>query len=167
MSRVACSLASTVSTLIFIGLMQQPHRWSLKHQTSGMLPLQYAINSPQIDGTYADHRHHQHYYDDFARSEDGFGGYMRANILWRYYILFQTLLHLHRNASTTALAPLQAIHQLAMHLTQVVHNVIKKTMKALLLNTLQALAIILTYRPTMMFHREFVRLFHFYRRPSL
>ncbi|KAG1761698.1 Sec63 Brl domain-containing protein [Suillus occidentalis] len=36
--------------------MQQPHRWSLKHQTSRMLPLQ----------------HHQHYYDDFARSEDGF-----------------------------------------------------------------------------------------------
>ncbi|KAG2041892.1 Sec63 Brl domain-containing protein [Suillus americanus] len=35
--------------------MQQPHSWSLIHQTSEMLPLQ-----------------HQHYYDDFARSEDEF-----------------------------------------------------------------------------------------------
>ncbi|KAG1754344.1 hypothetical protein EDB19DRAFT_1902496 [Suillus lakei] len=34
--------------------MQQPHRWSPMHQTSGMFPAQ----------------HHQHYYNDFARSED-------------------------------------------------------------------------------------------------
>ncbi|KAG2146850.1 Sec63 Brl domain-containing protein [Suillus bovinus] len=36
--------------------MQQPRRWSLRHQRSGMPPLQQ----------------HQHYYDDFARSEDDF-----------------------------------------------------------------------------------------------
>ncbi|KAG2755826.1 P-loop containing nucleoside triphosphate hydrolase protein [Suillus brevipes Sb2] len=74
MSRVARSLASTfdINIGVTISLMQQPHRWPLVHQTSRMLPLQYALNSPQIDGTYADHRHHQHYYDDFARSEDGF-----------------------------------------------------------------------------------------------
>ncbi|KAG2147242.1 Sec63 Brl domain-containing protein [Suillus cothurnatus] len=58
MSRVALfGLLSTtcIDIDITIGSMQQPHRWSLIQQNSGMLPLQ-----------------HQHYYDDFNRSEDEF-----------------------------------------------------------------------------------------------
>lgn len=53
MSRVAL-LHQRFDISITIGLMQQPHRWPLLRQTSGMLPLQYALNSPQIDSAYAD-----------------------------------------------------------------------------------------------------------------